>query len=71
VKSVNASETFVSANSAAKKSGLCPQPDCKMDFNCAPSYDCCVIGGSKFCVPSMLEEFFSDQLTTSKRLLIF
>lgn len=34
-----------------KRSGLCPQPNCAMNVNCAPSYDCCDFGGSMFCVP--------------------
>ncbi|OQV18979.1 hypothetical protein BV898_07034 [Hypsibius exemplaris] len=33
------------------KSGLCPRPDCQMGVNCAPAYDCCLLGGSRFCVP--------------------
>lgn len=37
----------------AKKSGLCPQPNCKMNVNCARSNDCCALDGSKFCVPGM------------------
>ncbi|GAU94204.1 hypothetical protein RvY_06025-1 [Ramazzottius varieornatus] len=35
-----------------KRSGLCPQPNCAMNVNCAPSYDCCDFGGSMFCVPA-------------------